>query len=128
VSGRVKAVPGLSPPTDFLNYGAKGREMINRSFRPPFTAAVDYHEFDKDKALYVPVTDENKLREISKQVSPITHVSEKSAPSLLIHGDMDTLVPLQQSEVMVARLKEAGVPAELIVRKGAGHDIATIMG
>jgi acetyl esterase/lipase len=126
-SSRVQAVACFFPPTDFLNYGEKGREMINRSFRPPFTAAVDYHEFDKDKALYIPVTDKAKLREISKQVSPITHVSARSAPSLLIHGDEDTLVPLQQSEVMVARLKEAGVPAELIVKKGADHGWPTIL-
>jgi acetyl esterase/lipase len=127
VSSRVQAVACFFPPTDFLNYGEKGKEMINRAFRPPFTAAVDYHEFDKDKALYIPVTDESKLREISKQVSPITHVSDKSAPSLLIHGDKDKLVPLQQSEVMVARLKEAGVPAELVVKKGGEHGWPTIL-
>jgi acetyl esterase/lipase len=126
-SSRVQAVACFFPPTDFLNYGVPGKEMINRAFRPPFTAAVDYHEFDKDKALYIPITDEAKLREISKQVSPITHVSAKSAPALMIHGDKDKLVPLQQSEVMVARLKEAGVAAELIVKKGAEHGWPTIL-
>ena len=45
----------------------------------------------------------------------------RSAPCLLIHGDKDSLVPIQQSEVFVAKLKECGVPHKLEVRKGVGH-------
>src|SRR5205814_1302697 len=93
----------------------------------PFTAAVDYHEFDKAKALYIPVTDKEKLREISKKVSPIAHVTAETAPTLLIHGDEDKLVPLQQSEVMLAKLKSAGVAADLVVKKGAAHGWLTIV-
>ena len=121
LSSRVRAVACFFPPTDFLNYGDKGIELIDRALRPPFTAAVDYKEFDRKKALYVPIKDPKRLREIARQVSPIYHVTADSAPTLLIHGDKDELVPLQQSEVMLAKLKEAGVPAELIVRKGVGH-------
>jgi acetyl esterase/lipase len=127
VSSRVQAVACLFPPTDFLNWGGPGKEMINRSFRPPFTAAVDYHEFNKDKALYVPVTDEKRLREISRQISPITHVSADDPPTLLIHGDKDDLVPLQQSQSILEKFKEVGVPAKLIVKKGAGHGWVTIL-
>jgi acetyl esterase/lipase len=121
VSSRVQAVACFFPPTDFLNYGAPGKELIDRALQPPFTAAVDYHEFDKKKARYFPVTDKAKLREITRQVSPITHVTSDDAPTLLIHGDKDQLVPLQQSEVILAKFKEAGVPADLIVKKGAPH-------
>jgi acetyl esterase/lipase len=120
-SSRVQAVACFFPPTDFLNYGKAGKELIDRDFQPPFTAAMDYHEFDPKKALYIPVTDKDKLREITKKVSPITFVSKDSPPTLLIHGDKDTLVPIQQSEEMVEKLKEAKVPVELIVKKGAGH-------
>jgi acetyl esterase/lipase len=127
VSSRVQAVACFFPATDFLNYGGKGNELIDRALRPPFTAAVDYHEFDREKALYVPVKDKEKLREISRQISPVTHVSARSAPTLFIHGDADRLVPLQQSEEMVAKLKEAGVPTELVVKKGAGHGWAGIL-
>ena len=120
-SSRVQAVACFFPPTDFLNWGEKGKELIDRQLQPPFTAAVDFHEYDKAKALYLPVTDEKKLREICRDISPITHVSEKSAPALIIHGDADKLVPLQQSELIVEKYKEKKVPVELIVRKGAGH-------
>jgi acetyl esterase/lipase len=127
LSSKVRAVACFFPPTDFLNYGGKGIELIDRALRPPFTAAVDYHEFDRKKALYVPIKDPKRLREIARQVSPIYHVSADSAATLLIHGDKDTLVPLQQSEIMLAKLKEAGVPAELIVRKGAEHGWPTLL-
>jgi acetyl esterase/lipase len=127
LSSKVRAVACFFPPTDFLNYGGKGIELIDRALRPPFTAAVDYHEFDRKKALYVPVKDPKRLREIARQVSPIYHVSTDSAATLLIHGDKDTLVPLQQSEIMLAKLKEAGVPADLIVRKDAGHGWPTLL-
>jgi dipeptidyl aminopeptidase/acylaminoacyl peptidase len=38
-----------------------------------------------------------------------------------MHGDQDTLVPLQQSEMLNEALKKAGVASELIVLKGSGH-------
>jgi acetyl esterase/lipase len=126
-SSRVQAVACFCPPTDFLNWGSKGKEMLARSFQPPFTAASDYHEFDKARALYVPVTDENKLREIARKASPITHITAESAPTLIFHGDKDKLVPIQQSETMIERLKTAGVPAELVVRKGAEHVWPTLL-
>jgi acetyl esterase/lipase len=126
VSSRVEAVAAFFPPTDLLNYGVKGKEMLARSFQVPFTAASDYRVFNKEKALYLPVTDEKEQREISRRISPITHVSPDDPPTLLIHGDKDDLVPLQQSEEMLAKLKEAGVPCELIVKKGAGHGWKTM--
>jgi dipeptidyl aminopeptidase/acylaminoacyl peptidase len=53
--------------------------------------------------------------------SPITHVSKDSAPALIVHGDADKLVPIQQAELIIAKYKECGVPCELVVKKGAGH-------
>ena len=126
-SSTVQAVACFFPPTDFLNYGKKGIEMIDRQFQPPFTAAVDYQEFDRKKALYQRITDKDKLREISKQVSPISHLKKTSAPSLLISGDKDKLVPFQQSVCFVDRCKELGVPAKLETREGAGHGWVTIL-
>jgi dipeptidyl aminopeptidase/acylaminoacyl peptidase len=48
-------------------------------------------------------------------------VTPDDPPTLIIHGDADKLVPIQQAESIIARFKEAGVKAELVVRKGAGH-------
>lgn len=53
--------------------------------------------------------------------SPITHVTEKSPPTLLIHGDADALVPLRQSTAMEALLGKSGVPVRLVVVPGGVH-------
>lgn len=53
--------------------------------------------------------------------SPITHVTDKSPPTLLIHGDADTLVPLRQSTAMEALLGKSGVPVKLLVIPGGVH-------
>ncbi len=40
---------------------------------------------------------------------------------MIIHGDADRTVPLQQSETIIQKLKEANVPNQLIIKKSAGH-------
>jgi len=55
------------------------------------------------------------------QASPITHVTTDDPPFLLIHGDQDTLVPYEQSQLMYDRLVQMNVPAQLIIVKNAGH-------
>jgi pectinesterase len=58
---------------------------------------------------------------LARLVSPVTHVDKDSAPTLLLHSDADATVPYQQSELLLARLKEAGVKAELVKIPGAPH-------
>ncbi len=127
VSSRVQAVACFFPPTDFLNWGRPGYFLDLAHMRRPFTAAVDFKEYDREKALYVPITDEKKVKDILRRISPIAHVTPDDAPTLIIHGDKDHLVPLQQSEIMVARLKEVGVPAKLIVKKDCDHGWITMV-
>jgi len=55
------------------------------------------------------------------EASPITHVTEDTPPFLLIHGDKDALVPVEQSQLMYERLVQANVPAQLVIVKNAGH-------
>lgn len=120
-SSRVQAVGCFFPPTDFLNWSKPGHEMIDRELQPPFTAAIDYHRFNSKRAMFERITDKEELRNIARQVSPVTHVSKESAPALVIHGDKDTLVPIHQAERIIERYKEVAVPARLVVRKGAAH-------
>ncbi|MBY0231288.1 MAG: alpha/beta hydrolase [Gemmataceae bacterium] len=124
-SSAVQAVGAFCPPCDFLNWKKEGDVKVDREMRVPFTAAVDYHEFDPKKAMYFRVTDKEKLKRIGKDVSPYWHVKKGSAPALILHGDKDDLVPYFQATRMLARLKEAGVPCKLETREGAGHVWAT---
>ena len=62
----------------------------------------------------------------SKELSPAQQVGEAAPPMLFIHGDADTTVKLEQSEIMVKALKDKGHSAELIVKAGGGHPWPTI--
>ncbi|MHB1422494.1 MAG: prolyl oligopeptidase family serine peptidase [Gemmataceae bacterium] len=127
VSSRVQAVACFFPPTDFLNYGKEGAVIDYKNMDRRFKAAFDFQIFDNRERLFQRVADETKIRELLRDISPISHVSSDDAPTLIIHGDKDRLVPLQQSEKMVAKLKEAGVAADLIVKKDCGHGWITIL-
>ncbi|GAB4422385.1 MAG: hypothetical protein Kow002_11710 [Anaerolineales bacterium] len=53
--------------------------------------------------------------------SPVNHVSKHAPPFLLLHGDRDRLVPLEQSEVLAEALTEHGARAELVIVQNGGH-------
>jgi dipeptidyl aminopeptidase/acylaminoacyl peptidase len=55
------------------------------------------------------------------EASPISHVSPDAPPFLLIHGDRDEVVPVEQSQQMYERLVQANVPARLVVVQNAAH-------
>lgn len=121
VSSKANAVGCFFPPTDFLNYGKDGEVAIGDGVLKGFWAPFDFHEINKDKGGFSPITDKEKRKEIAKQISPVYHVTKDAAPALIVHGDADKLVPIQQAEVMIAKLKEHNVPCELVVKKGGAH-------
>ncbi|WP_293482455.1 S9 family peptidase [Phenylobacterium sp.] len=53
--------------------------------------------------------------------SPARQAGAVKAPILLIHGDKDTVVPIEQSKRMADVLKSAGKPHEFIVLEGENH-------
>jgi acetyl esterase/lipase len=120
-SSRVEAVACFFPPTDFLNYGKTGETALGTGILKDFRAPFDFREYDNSVRAFVTITDENKRLEIGKKISPVYQVSEDDAPSLIIHGDADFLVPIQQAELIIEKFKESKVPCELVVKKGAGH-------
>jgi acetyl esterase/lipase len=127
-SSRIAAVACFFPPTDFLDYGVNGKNLIHpKDHAAAFRAAFDYRVLDPKTMLWVPVTDEAKRIEISKSISPALHVTPDDAPTLIYHGDADPLVPLQQSELILEKFKAAGVPAKLVVKPGAGHGWLTML-
>lgn len=54
--------------------------------------------------------------------SPLRHAAQAArTPILLIHGEQDTVVPIEQSELMANRLRELNVPHEYVVLAGENH-------
>jgi acetyl esterase/lipase len=120
-SSRVQAVACFFPPTDFLNYGKEGEIALGRGVLKGFRAPFDFEELNEDPRYFVEITDEEKIQEIGKQISPINHVTEDDPPTLIVHGDADKLVPIQQARLIIEKLDDSGVETELITKPGAGH-------
>jgi acetyl esterase/lipase len=121
ISSRVQAVACFMPPTDFLNYGKPGEIALGCGVLSGFKAPFDFRELDPARKAYVPIMDVGKILEIGRQISPVNHVSADDPPTLIVHGDADHLVPVQQAELIIEKLKSAGVDAKLVVKPGAGH-------
>jgi acetyl esterase/lipase len=57
-----------------------------------------------------------------QQASPFSQASAGDAPMFIYHGVWDTTVRVEQSRKMKAALDAAGVPAELYLLRGSGHN------
>lgn len=110
VSTRVQAV------IDF--YGASDMATMPVNVPGPGRTEADLATSNGAKLLGGIVRDRADL---ARTVSTLHLVSKDDPPFLIIHGDKDPQVPLEQSQRLHARLQETGVPSELIVLAGAGH-------
>jgi len=110
VSSRVQAVVDFFGPAELFT--------MQQQSKPGGPINHDAPDAPEAKLIGGPVPD-NKAK--ADKASPMSYVSKGDAPVLIVHGDQDPLVPLQQSENFLAALKKAGVKAELHVVKGGGH-------
>ncbi|MFO0948800.1 MAG: alpha/beta hydrolase [Planctomycetota bacterium] len=106
-SSRVQAVVAWFPPTDLINWMSPNGYKTIEKLRPTLFPEI----FGK-------ITN---IEEQLRSISPIYFVSTDDPPLLLIHGDRDLTVPVQQSKILKTKYEETGLPVELIVQKGGGH-------
>lgn len=100
----IRAVCALYPPTDLVRLG-------RRDAKPGQLSSIE-------KLLGGPI--EQKLA-LAAEASPVNHVQPASPPFLLIHGDRDQTVPLEQSRELQRRLVRAHVESRLIILHGKEH-------
>ncbi|MCH8333275.1 alpha/beta hydrolase [Candidatus Sumerlaeota bacterium] len=107
IGSRVQAIVAWFPPTDLINWGtADGYKMVE-IVRPGLFEEI-----------FGTITD---LTVQLKSISPLYSVTSDDPPLLLIHGDEDRTVPLQQSEILKTKYEEAELAVKLIVQPGGGH-------
>ena len=111
----VNAVAAIAPGTDLANWGKPGFLFTDDPAIVPFTPALGID----------PKAGKNDIKALLQKLSPITLVNPKYPATLIVHGDADKLVPLQQSQVMDQALAKAGVEHKLEVIPGGGHDDKT---
>jgi acetyl esterase/lipase len=66
-----------------------------------------------------PETDAALLRDLS----PIHRIDQLKAPLLVVHGDEDTNVPVEEAEQVVASLAERGIEHQYLLFEGEGHEL-----
>jgi acetyl esterase/lipase len=59
--------------------------------------------------------------EKAKEANPITHISKKTPPFLLMHGDADQVVSPSQTKILHEALVKSGIDSTRYVVKGADH-------
>jgi acetyl esterase/lipase len=111
----VNAVAAIAPPTDLANWGKPDFVLIDNPQMAIFIPAVGFDPRGPRSAVVA----------LAKQLSPITYVNPRYPPTLIVHGDDDKVVPLQQARAMDQALTKAGVEHKLEVIPGGGHDDKT---
>lgn len=125
-SCKVQAVVAFFPPTDFFNWGKTDNKMLGNHPKVSLKGAFTFYELDSITNSLEQVTDREKNYSIVKDLSPIYQVDEMTSPTLIVYGDKDSFIPIQQSKSLVKRLRELKVPTEVIVEKEGEHDEVTI--
>ncbi|MCF7784759.1 MAG: alpha/beta hydrolase [Prosthecobacter sp.] len=106
-SSRVQAVCDYYGPTDFTVFvTTPGYESHATDASPEAKLIGGAVMKNKDKAA---------------RVNPITYVSKDDPPFLMVHGDKDPTVPINQSQLLFDALKMTEVSAHFHTIHGAGH-------
>ena len=97
------SVAGLSDLRRFRKWTIANRGGLSQRYWDRFMGTADQN----DPALIA--------------ISPIEHVAAVTVPVLLVHGRDDTVVPFEQSDVMLSALKRAGKSVTLVTMKHEDH-------
>lgn len=96
---------------------------VNAGVTDFFTLDAQVDEWGKNfLAMVVPCTAEQKPTEYEKR-SVVMWSDVIKVPVLLLHGDADTVVPLQQSQLLAHKLEHAHKQHKLVVYPGGEHGL-----
>jgi acetyl esterase/lipase len=128
----VRAVVSFYPPTDLAAMNDHAREVglvpSERPGRPdgrgvlPARLAMDHDSPDSPESRLIG----GPLREhldVARTASPVHYVRPGAPPFLILHGELDPLVPWPQGRVLAEALAGAGASVELIRLPHAGHAV-----
>jgi acetyl esterase/lipase len=108
--------------------GYKHHEVVQPKGIVSFFGPVDLQELYKNSDSTIPVilqTIMNATMDVNPDIfaesSPINFVTSHSPPTLMLHGDKDRLVPIEQAYMLRNKLEYLGVTNKLVVYPGQGH-------
>ncbi len=118
--GHLTSLLGLTGPADGLDPKEPWSEFSCAvQCAVPMYGAGEVRDSKSALAMLGKTRDE--APDLYKLASPITHADAKDPPFLILHGTADKTVPVEQSEILAAALKKAGVAHELVLVPDAPH-------
>ncbi|MFN2286268.1 MAG: alpha/beta fold hydrolase [Anaerolineae bacterium] len=60
--------------------------------------------------------------------SPVTYARPDAPPFLIVHGEKDAVVPVEQAHRLHEALRKEGAPSELVILRNAGHGFEPVDG
>ncbi len=110
-SSRVQAVVDFYGPTDFLRMDDYPSRITHNAPDSP-----------ESNVIGAPIQSAEASEKV-RSYNPISYISNEKElpPFLIVHGDVDPLVPFNQSVLLYNALKEAGKDVTFYKVKGAGH-------
>jgi dipeptidyl aminopeptidase/acylaminoacyl peptidase len=86
-SSRVQAIVNIYGPTDLTTEDARTDDVVSDFLGKSFDEAPDLYRL----------------------ASPLTHLSQDDPPTLILHGSIDSTVPIEHAEMLVEGLKKTGL-------------------
>lgn len=118
--GHLAAMVGLTPGK-FEGDGTFLDQPSHVSLMILFNPATDLRPLGEVATIKKLMNKSAPTDEELADASPVTHVTGKAPPALLLHGDKDTTVPHVHSAFLHRKLRQAGVAAELFTASGQQH-------
>ena len=115
-SSAVQCVACFYPPTDLLNL--KGSTEFVGEYEPPKSFKKGFGPLAESKDTW---------KVLGRELSPIYHITPQMPPTFIVHGEADTLVPIDQSERFIAEAKAQGCTVKFETRPGKGHGWPTMV-
>src|ERR1043166_8888739 len=110
-----QAVAIFYPVTDLLNLGSSTENLGDGG--PPKSFMRAFGPQSTNLAVW---------KVIGRELSPLYYITTNLPPTLIYHGDADTLVPLEQSERFQAAARALGCTVEVRVHRGGKHGWLTM--
>ena len=106
-SSRVQAVIDYYGPIDFIAIINQGSDVKRGELGAPEVQFLGGRTLER--------------KDLAIKASPLTYVTKDAPPFLIVHGEKDPRVPMEQPKAMLAAIKDIGGEATLHIVKDGSH-------